>query len=251
MQHHPLHWRHWLALATALALLLIAESAAATKASAVEYAGYQGYLATPNDDQQHPALILIHEWWGLNDNIRQFADRFAEQGYVALAVDLYGGKLAQNRDQARALAGGVRNDMPGAFGNLKAAVDWLQARDDVATGRLASIGWCFGGGWSYQMAKNDLGVKSSVIYYGFFNPDDDLSQMRTSLLGHFGEADRAIKVDNVRELQIKLKTASGDHEVYIYPNAGHAFANEGGANYDREAAELAWQRTLAFLKEHL
>ena len=141
--------------------------------------------------------------------------------------------------------------MDGAFANLNAAVRFLQSRSDVLANRLASVVWCFGGGWSYQMAKNNLGVKSSVIYYGVFNPADDLEQMRTTILGHFGETDRAIKVDNVREFQVKLKTLSGDHEVYIYPNAGHAFANAGGANYDAAAAEEAWQRTLSFLEKHL
>ena len=118
---------------------------------------------------------------------------------------------------------------------------------------MAAIGWCFGGGWSYQMAKNNLGVKASVIYYGFFNPEDDLQKMRAEIIGHFAENDRAIRVDNVKEFQAKLKTLSGDHEVYIYPNTTHGFASRKGTNpdYNEQAAELAWQRTLAFLKKHV
>lgn len=211
-----------------------------------------GYLARPDDDKPHPAVILIHEWWGLNDNIKDFARQFAEEGYVALAVDLYEGEVAAEPDRARELAALVRDNTEGAFENLKQAVTFLK-KDSmrVIPDRLASVGWCFGGGWSYQMAKNDLGVNASVIYYGRFNPEDDLSKMRAAILGHFGEKDRGIRIDTVREFQAKLNGLSGTHEIYIYPNAGHAFANPGGQNYDQEAAELAWARTVSFLKEVL
>ncbi len=212
--------------------------------------GVKGYLARPDDDQKHPALILIHDWWGLKDGIRQFAENFARLGYVALAVDLYDGKSAATREEAKTLASGVRQNVSAAFDNLKSAVSYLKNRTDVDSTRLASIGWCFGGGWSYQIAKNNLGVKASIIYYGFFNPKDDLSKMRATILGHFGKNDRAIKVDNVYEFQANLKTLSGDHEIYIYENAGHAFANPGD-RYNKEAAELAWDRTVVFLNKYL
>jgi len=101
------------------------------------------------------------------------------------------------------------------------------------------------------MAKNDLGVKATVIYYGYFNPKDDLSRMRATIIGHFGEEDRSIKVNDVREFQARLKTLNGDHEIYIYPNAGHGFAKSGRKRYNKEAAEDAWERTTAFLKKYL
>jgi carboxymethylenebutenolidase len=212
----------------------------------------KGYLARPADKKPRPGLILIHEWWGLNDNIKENARAFAELGYVALAVDLYNGEVATDRDGARGLAGGVRKNTEAAFANLKQAVSYLTSLEgEVDAARIASVGWCFGGGWSYQMAKNDLGVKASVIYYGFFNPADDLSRMRATILGHFGETDRAIKVDNVRAFQAKLKTLKGDHMVFIYPNAGHAFANADSRNYDKAAAETAWKRTMDFFQKHL
>jgi carboxymethylenebutenolidase len=210
----------------------------------------KGYFARPDDNQKHPAMILIHEWWGLNDNIRENARKFAKLGYVALAVDLYEGNSTTTPAEAKKLATHVRQNVDEAFKNLKSAVSYLKSQSYVDSSRLASIGWCFGGGWSYQIAKNNLGVKTSIIYYGRFNPKDDLSKMRATILGHFGENDRAIKVDNVREFQAKLKTLSGDHEIYIYENAGHAFANEG-SRYVKEAAELAWSRTVTFLKKHL
>ena len=212
----------------------------------------KGYLAKPDDGKRHPGIILIHEWWGLNENIKQNAREFAELGYVALAVDLYNGKNTTDRKTARKLATHVRKNRSQAFDNLRAAIDFLRAdKQSVIPDRLAGIGWCFGGGWSYQMAKNDLGVKASIIYYGFFNPKDDLAKMRALILGNFGEKDRAIKVDNVRELQVRLSTLNGNHEVYIYQNAGHGFANPGNPNYDKEAADLAWNRTLRFLEKYL
>jgi len=210
-----------------------------------------GYLAQPKEPGTYPGIILIHEWWGLNDNIRTFADSFAEQGYVALAVDLYNGEVTTEPSQARVLATSVRGDMDGAFANLNGAVTYLKTQPNVQTDKLASIGWCFGGGWSYQMAKNDLGVASSVIYYGQFNPADDLSIMRATIMGHFGEDDASIKVDNVKEFQATLQTLSGEHQIFIYPNSGHAFANEDNPAYVEESANLAWERTLTFLNEEL
>lgn len=212
-----------------------------------------GYLALPLKGTDHPAILLVHEWWGLNDDIKRKADEFAERGYVALAVDMYGGKSTTDPAVARKLAGAVRADMDPAFANLKAAIAFLKKQEHVDSERLASIGWCFGGGWSYQIAKNNLGVKASVIYYGFFNPEDDLKKMRAEIMGHFADKDRAIKIDNVKAFQAKLKTLGGNHEIYIYPNTTHGFASRPGANpkYDEAAAKLAQERTLGFLKKHL
>ena len=212
-----------------------------------------GYLAAPKPHDKYPAIILIHEWWGLNNSIRSKAKDFAKEGYVALAIDLYEGKSTIKPKEARLLAEAVRKNMSGAFKNLRSAVDFLKNSPNVDTNRLASIGWCFGGGWSYQMAKNDLGMKVSVIYYGRFNPTDDLKKMRTDIIGHFAEKDRVIEIDSVKEFQVKLKTLKGDHEIYIYPNTTHGFASRKGENpnYDAEAATLAKQRTLTFLKNNL
>lgn len=210
-----------------------------------------GYLAKPSTSGKHPAVILIHEWWGLNDDLKAKADAFAEAGYIALAVDLYAGKSATKPEGARVLAGKVRDNMKEAFNNLNAAFSFLKSQSSVDKNRLGSVGWCFGGGWSYQIAKNNLGAKVSVIYYGRFNPADDLAKMRANILGHFAEKDRGIKVDNVKEFQAKLKTLSGDHEIYIYPNTGHGFANPNNSIHDKKATDLANQRTIKFLKEYL
>jgi carboxymethylenebutenolidase len=217
----------------------------------VEYAnGIEGYLARPVGSEKRPAVILIHEWWGLNADMEALAQKFATEGYVALAVDLYGGETTTEQDRARELATGVRNDPEKAFNNLKSAVAFLTAHENVDPSRIASVGWCFGGGWSYQMARNDLGTRASVMYYGQFDPHDDFSHMRSDILGHFGEDDASITVDSVNEFQAALQTTNGAHEVYIYPHVGHGFANErGGMNpaYNKEAADLAWSRTVEFL----
>lgn len=249
------------AVMTALVLLTLAArlgvaDAADVVIELIDYTGDGvsiGYLASPEDADNAPGVILIHEWWGLNDQIRGMADRYAQEGYVALAVDLYSGEATTDADDARALASSVRSNAQRAFTNLSQAFAYLASFADerVDEERIASVGWCFGGGWSYQMASNNLGTAASVIYYGFFNPEDDLTLMRAKILGHFGEEDRAISVDSVEAFQARLRTLSGEHEIYIYPNSGHAFANETGSAYNADAAEEAWQRTLEFLQKHL
>lgn len=211
----------------------------------------EGYLAMPEGEGPFPALVLIHEWWGLNDNIKDLAQDFAGQGYIALAVDLYEGQNTEKADEARALAEAVRNHKDAAFANLNAALEFLKTLPNVNSDRLGSVGWCFGGGWSYEMAKNNLGTKASVIYYGRFNPTDDLSIMSATIQGHFGADDKSIPVDDVKAFQAKLATLNGEHQVFIYENAGHAFANEDSDAYQQESAEKAWERTLEFLEANL
>jgi carboxymethylenebutenolidase len=230
-----------------------ARAGVATKSEDVVYSRRDGktavgHLARPEKEGTYPGIVLIHEWWGLTDDIKAMAREFAELGFVSLAVDLYGGESTAEPARARELAGGVRNNVDAAFANLRDAFAYL-TKNGADADRLASIGWCFGGGWSYQIAKNDLGVKASVIYYGRFNPQDDLAKMRAEIIGHFADSDRGISLDNVKEFQAKLKTQSGGHEIYIYPNTTHGFASREGANprFNKDAADLAWGRTIAFL----
>lgn len=214
----------------------------------------RGYLALPEGATAGaglPALILIHEWWGLNDDIRAKAREFAAAGYAALAVDLYSGQTASDPDGARKLASAVRENPEAAFENLGAAAAYLRSLPETDEARLGSVGWCFGGGWSYQIAKNDLGAKASVIYYGRFNADDDLEHMRATIIGHFGENDRAIPADSAREFRARLESAGGAHEIYIYPGAGHGFANPDNPSFNEDAARTAAERTLDFLSRNL
>ncbi len=219
----------------------------------MNYKKLNGFMASPKEKGSYPALILIHEWWGLNDDIKAKAKKFAKLGYVTLAIDLYGGKSSTNRADAKVYASTVRQNQSKAFENIKKALKFIKNKNNVIKERVGSIGWCFGGGWSYQIAKNNLGVKSSVIYYGRFNPKDDLQKMRADIIGHFAQTDRSISIDNVKEFQVKLKTLKGNHEVYIYPNTSHGFASREGSNkkYMKDAADLAWDRTISFLKSNL
>lgn len=213
----------------------------------INYGPATGYYASPVGGGPYPAVLLIHEWWGLNKNMWSFARMLAEQGYVVLAVDLYNGESTDDPERARELATAVREDMDGTFEHLKEAVHWLSLQHNVKENDTGVVGWCFGGQWAYQMAKNDLGVNASVIYYGQFNPEDDLEMMSAQIMGHFGEDDTSIPVDDVQAFRAKLQTLGGDHEIFIYPNEGHGFARE----LTTPAAKKAWDRTIEFLHEQL
>ncbi len=239
------HLSH-LVLFCTLFLVSCSASEKAITTQTVNYGPTEGYLALPTEPGIKPAIILIHEWWGLNDNIRWYADEFARQGYVALAVDLYG-ETTTDPAIAKNLAEHVRTNMKDAQDNLLSAVNFLRLHPKVNASQLASVGWCFGGGWSYEMAKNNMGTKATVMYYGRFAPDDDLSMMRSHIMGHFGENDEAIPVDDVKAFRAKVETLSGDNQIFIYENVGHGFARE----LDTDSAKQAWTRTLEFLREQL
>lgn len=212
----------------------------------------RGYLAEPlHADGPLPAIIVIHEWWGLNDNIRDMADQLAGEGYAALAVDLYGGHAATTPEAAVQLMKGVLADTAAANSNLRQAYAYVH--DKLHAPRVGVIGWCFGGGWSLQTAllfpdKLD----AAVMYYG--QPVTDvktLATLKMPLIGFFGEEDMGITVADVMNFQDALKQAGVNAEIHEYPGAGHAFANPSGERYRPEAARDAWQRTVAFFKQHL
>ena len=232
--------------------IIIMPISASLAGQAVSYGkDYKGYLAVPINAKDAPAILLIHEWWGLTQEIKDKADKFAAEGYVALAVDMYGKPATDSFLKARKMSNAVRKDMPAAFKNLSAGIAFLKNHKGVDSTRIASVGWCFGGGWSYQIARNNLGVKASIIYYGQFNPEDDLQKMRATILGHFAEKDRFIKVDDVNAFEVKLKTLDSNHQVFIYPNTSHGFTNPTSKIYDVEASAKAAKRTLEFLKRVL
>ena len=212
----------------------------------------RGYLSRPAAAKgPMPAIIVIHEWWGLNDNIRHMTDRLAGQGFEALAVDLYGGRSATTSDQAQALVKAVYGDTASAKDNLKQAYGFLHDHEHAT--QVGVIGWCFGGGWALQTALllPDR-LQAVVMYYG--QPVTDVAQLATlkmPLLGLFGAADTGITVADVTAFQQALKDAKVDADIHEYPGAGHAFANPSGTRYDPVAAEDAWKRTVKFFKKHL
>jgi len=210
-----------------------------------------GYFVAPSDVfEPLPAIIVIHEWWGLNDNVRAMADRLAGEGYMVLAVDLYGGETAESPAGARALMLEVVEDPNSANENIRAAYEFLTI---TGAPRIGSLGWCFGGGWSLNTAQlfpDEL--DAAVIYYGQVTDDDEkLRPISTPILGLFGAEDTGIKVESVESFRASLERLRKNHEIHIYPGVGHAFANPTGTNYNAEAATDAWARTLEFLGRHL
>ncbi|WP_051358024.1 dienelactone hydrolase family protein [Rubidibacter lacunae] len=210
-----------------------------------------GFLARPEAvTGPLPGIIAIHEWWGLNDNIRAIASRLAGEGYAVLAVDLYNGESAETPDGARALSSSVQDNPDSARDNLRQAYAYLEGSGSLTVG---TVGWCFGGAWSLQTALMFPDrVDATVIYYGRLVTDADaLVPLQMPILGLFGELDQGIPPSTVREFEAALQAAGKDAQIVIYENAGHAFANPSGTRYQREAAEDAWERTTTFFAEHL
>ncbi len=215
----------------------------------------EGYLALPSEMQaQAPTVLLIHEWWGLNDQIKAVASEFAEQGFIALAIDLYQGKVASSREEANKYRKAM--DSQWATEALVGAVDWLRHYkgnngQQVSNGKVGTIGWCFGGGWSLNAAMATP-VDAAVIYYGNVRqPAIDLMSIHGPVLGHFGTLDKRINAAMVGDFQRQMAIAGKEElEVHWY-TADHAFANPTGSRYDQDDAQLAWSRTLAFFHQHL
>ncbi|MEA2571857.1 MAG: carboxymethylenebutenolidase [Acidobacteriota bacterium] len=210
-----------------------------------------GYLSLPKGTGKKPAIIVIQEWWGLNDWIRQQTDRFAAQGDVALAVDLYRGRSTSNPDEAHELMRGMPEDR--AIADLKAAFNYLAARKDVDPKRIAVIGWCMGGGYSLGLALAEPRVAATVINYGRLVTDPaSIAKIQSPILGNFGAADRGIPPADVRAFDAALKAAGKSSDIRIYEGAGHGFMNPNNtAGYVYESTEDAWKRIDGFLAKWL
>lgn len=214
----------------------------------------RGFLARPANaprGQALPGILLVHEWWGLNDNIRSAARRLAGEGYQVLAIDMYGGRVASTPEEARGYVGEIMANSGLGAEHLRAGTDFLAQRQRAP--RLAVMGWCFGGGWALQGALLEPErVHAAVMYYGRPVTDPQrLQVLRAPLLGLFGAEDRSIPVEMVRQMETALREQGKDVTVQVYEGAGHAFANPSGENYRAEAAEDAWRRTTAFLARTL
>ena len=222
------------------------------------YDNASGYLVYPvlnpnNNTQKLPAVIMIHENRGLNDNIKDTADILAKQGYVVLAVDLFQGQVTADPDQARELSSSVRNNPGIAIENMQSAVRYLTSLENVNGSRIASLGWCFGGAQSLQLALNseEHPLAATVIYYGnLVNDTEALSKIKWPVLGIFGDQDQSIPVDSVMQFEQALNEIGIINEIYIYPGVGHAFANPSGDNYTPKETADAWKKTLAFLDKY-
>lgn len=212
----------------------------------------EGWLAKPRDAKPGlPGLIVIHEWWGLNDNVRDEAARLAAEGYVALAVDLYGGRVATAVPEAMGLSQGLTKNPGPAEENLRQAYRYLEKT--AGAPRIGTIGWCLGGRWSLKAAMlMPKDIDATVIYYGSVAvPEAELAPLAMPVLGLFGSKDPVIPLPTVAAFEANMKKLGKPVDVHVYEGAQHAFANPSGTSYEPVAAEDAWRRTTAFLRENL
>ncbi len=206
-----------------------------------------GVVAYP-EQENAPALLLIHEWWGLNDQIKSVAREFAQQGFLTVAVDLYNGNVATERDGAMKYMKGM--DQGWANEAVVAWVDWLR-NNAKGNGKVGTCGWCFGGGWSLNTSILTP-VDATVIYYGNVKKSPaELAALKGPVLGHFGTLDKNINEQMVGAFEKALDEAGKTNYTHHWYTANHAFANPSGARYDADDAALAWSRTLAFLYKNL
>ena len=207
-----------------------------------------GYLAKPNVDGNYPGIIMIHEWWGLNNNIKEMADKLASHGYVVLAVDLYDGNVATTSDQARQLIS--KYDSESGIQNMNSAVSLLS--DDYSVDKIGSVGWCFGGGQSLNLALNNSDMNATVLYYGSLVTDTEtLSVIQWPVLGIFAELDKGIPVETVSEFESALNELNVENQIFIYDDVDHAFANPSGERFASEESKDAWDHTISFLESTL
>src|SRR5437899_4272965 len=215
-------------LLLALAALLATASAFAADGKPVSYKSgdetVQAVLYTPPGNGPFPALVVVHEWWGLNDWVKDQAAKLSDQGYVALAVDLYRGKVATTPEMAHEIMRGVPEDR--AKRDLHAAVEFLKSQPNVRKDRIGAIGWCMGGGYALDVALQEPDLAAVVINYGHLATDPEaLKKINAPILGLFGGQDRGIPPEDVKKFEQTLKQLDKKVEIKIYPDAGHAFEN--------------------------
>jgi len=222
-----------------------------------------GYLTYPSatnisalTGKKLPAVIMIHEFWGINDNIRSMARTLAKQaGYVVLAVDLFKGQSTKDPNKAMELVKSVRNNPHEAISNLQAAVRYVSSLPFVNRSKIASIGWCFGGGQSLQLALHSAQhpLAATILYYGtpLVTDKQELSKIKWPVLGIFGDHDHANPLPLVNTFKAALDNVGITNEILVYKGLGHAFANPSGTNYAPRQTADAWQKTLIFLNKYL
>lgn len=239
------------------------EAAAAPSAPAVEgltteiveYPGpdgatFSGYLARPEGDEAHPAIIVIQEWWGVDDHIKDVANRFAQAGYIALAPDLYHGQVATEPDEARKLV--MELDMEAAVSEIQSGIDYLLEQPFVTGDQVGTIGFCMGGGLSLRTALADDRLGAAVAFYGSPLSPEEAANVQAPILGLYGGQDQGIPVAGVEAMQEALTAAGIENEFHIYEDAQHAFFNDTRASsYNADASTDAWDNTLAWFADHL
>lgn len=208
----------------------------------------KGYLAMPEKKGDYPGIVMIHENRGLRPEIKETAELLAKEGYVVLAVDLYEGKIAETQEEARAIS--PTFDQKTGLDNMQAAAEYLRT---IGVTKIASLGWCFGGRQSIELAISGEKLDATVVYYGgnMATTQDKLKPIKWPVLGIFGGADQSIPESKVKEFENSLNNLGVENDIYVYPGVGHAFANPSGVNYAPKETLDAWDKTISFLEKHL
>ena len=215
------------------------------RGTTIELAGTKAYVTLPTGTGPFPAIVVVHEWWGKNHNIEHWADRLATAGWAAIAVDLYGGVVATDRDTAMAAMKSV--DDSKAAATISAALAYAASDPKIQAPRTAIIGWCFGGGWAFRTALAHPELAGAVIYYGQVETDPaKLAPIKAKVMGVFANKDKGIPPSTVDAFEAGLQRAGVDAKIYRY-DAEHAFANPSNPIYDEASASDAWSHVLAFL----
>jgi carboxymethylenebutenolidase len=220
--------------------------------------GYLVYQSTANTGtigKKLPAVIMIHEWWGINDNIRTMASTLVKQtGYTVLAVDLFKNQSTKDPNQAMQLVKTATNNPQTVISNLQAAVKYVSSLPFINSSKIATIGWCFGGGQSLQLAlhSEQHPLVATILYYGtpLITNKQELLKIKWPILGIFGDHDQAIPLSKINSFKSALNNDSITNQIYIYKGLGHAFANPSGTNYAPQQTSDAWEKTLTFLKKY-
>jgi len=209
-----------------------------------------GYLAIP-EKGSGPGVIVIQEWWGLVDHIKNVCDRFANEGYVALAPDMYHGKTTTSPDEAGKLMMALQIDQ--AEKDLRGAIQYLLNNDGTKSDRVGTVGFCMGGALSLYAASKNEQVGACVVFYGIHpNVKPDLPNLKAPVLGIYAEKDKSTPPEAVRDLEHQLMALGKSVEMHIYPETDHAFFNDTRPGvYNRRAAEDAWRRTIEFFAKNL
>lgn len=210
-----------------------------------------GYLAKPKGEGPFPSVVVIQEWWGLDDHIKSVADRFARQGYAAVAPDLYRGEVAKEPNDATRLVMKVQQQQ--ALNDIQGAVDYLIGQSYVSPKKAGVIGFCFGGRIAFNMSYAGKNIGAVAVFYGGgSNPtDEDFKNVTAPVIGFWGEKDTGTPLERIRTWEQKFKDAGKINEMYIYKDAPHAFFNDTRDSYRKEAAEDAWIKTLAWFDKYV
>jgi carboxymethylenebutenolidase len=211
-----------------------------------------GFLVTPEGKGPFPGVVVVHEWWGLDGWVKDQARALAKEGYAALAVDLYRGKVTAKQEEAHQLMMGLPPDQ--ALRDLRAGFAYLQSQPSVRKDRVGSIGWCMGGRYTLQLATVEPRLAAVVAYYGAPPTDPaTIAAIRAPILGNYGGEDKGPSPEQVQAFEAAMKKAGKTIDVKVYPGAPHAFANVNNpwGGYRKEAAEDAWARTTGFFAKHL